>query len=54
MTKKAERDAFVDDLLADPESYRKRWDDALRRDRPEMTDEQVKASWEQVVHQIGL
>jgi hypothetical protein len=51
---KAKRDAFFDDLLANPEKYKKKWGDEARAENPEMTDEQIEASWDQLADQFGL
>jgi hypothetical protein len=54
MTTKAERDAFVADLIAQPEKYRREWGEQARRENPQMTDEQIEAAWDQLAEQMGL
>jgi hypothetical protein len=44
----------VDDILADPEKYRKAWDEKARRENPHLTQEQLDASWDQLAQQMGL
>jgi hypothetical protein len=51
---KAERDAFFADLKANPDKYRKEWDDEARKEHPDMTEEQLQASWDQLADQFGL
>ena len=46
--------AFLDDLMADPEKYRKKWDDEALAKNPKLTRAQLDASWAQLVHQFGL
>jgi hypothetical protein len=48
------RDASIRDLLAYPEEFKRRSDEAARRDAPWMTEEQLEASWDVVVHLFGL
>ena len=51
---KAKRNAFFDDLLADPEKYKRELDEQSRRERPDMTDAQREAEWQFIVQQFGL
>jgi HD domain len=48
------RDAFIADLIADPEKYRREWNARARRDCPWMTEAQLDASWEHVAQLMGL
>jgi hypothetical protein len=41
-------------ILSDLESFKKKWDERARKDHPEMTDEQLRAAWDQIVHQFGF
>jgi hypothetical protein len=47
-------DAFVNDIVANPEKYRKRTEAEARKEHPEMTDEQHDWAWRQAAHQLGL
>lgn len=49
-----ERDDFIADLIANPEKYRAEWTAKHRRERPDMTEEQIQASWDQAAFQLGL
>jgi hypothetical protein len=52
--KKVDRQAVIADMIANPEKWRKKSEAAARREHPEMTREQMDASWDQVKHQLGL
>jgi hypothetical protein len=44
----------VDEILADPEAFRKECDERARAENPHLTQEQLDASWAQVAEQFGL
>jgi hypothetical protein len=48
------RKKFIEEFLADPDAFKKRWDEETRREYPEMTEEQLQGSWDQMAHQLGL
>jgi hypothetical protein len=48
------RDASIRDLLAYPEEFERKSDEAARRDAPWMTEEQLEASWDVLAHLFGL
>ena len=49
-----DRAAFVAAFLADPDKYRREWDAKARADKPDITDAQLEAGWQQLAHQLGL
>ena len=51
---KAERAAFVDDIIANPGKYRDQWAAKARREHPEMTQAQLDSSWDQMAEQMGF
>ena len=46
--------AAIRDIIDNTEKYKKKWDAKARKDYPEMTEEQLQASWDQLAHQFGL
>jgi hypothetical protein len=48
------RDASIRDLLAYPEEFKRKSDEEARKEHPEMTEEQLRASWDVVAHLFGL
>jgi hypothetical protein len=50
----AQRDAVIDDIMANPEKYKKSWTDKARAENPQMTEEQLEWSWRQLCQQLGL
>jgi hypothetical protein len=46
--------AVADDIIANPEKYKKLTHEKARRECPWMTEEQLEASWQFVVQQFGL
>jgi hypothetical protein len=51
---KAKRSTFIAEFLADPDKFRRDWDEKARAEKPDITDEQLKAGWAQLEHQLGL
>jgi len=49
-----ERDAFIEDILANPQKYKDKWTERARLEAPQMTEEQLEASWQQMAEQFGL
>lgn len=47
-------EAALDDIIANPEKYRKKWDEETRKTHPDMTEEQRAAAWEEVAQRMGL
>ena len=54
MTKdeKAKFDAALADMMKNREKYKKQFIEAAKKESPEMTDEQLEASWEQAARQL--
>jgi len=48
------RDASIRDLLAYPEEFKRKSDETARKEHPEMTEEQLQASWDVAAHLFGL
>lgn len=44
----------VADMIADPEKFKRETLEAARREHPDMTEEQLKKSWELVEKTFGL
>ena len=51
---KAARDAFVEDILKDPQKYKRQWTAEARVKYPHLTDEQHEADWKYVSDLMGL
>jgi hypothetical protein len=47
-------ESFLDELVADPEKFRRQWDEEAKRENPDMTQEQLDAAWQQLAQQFGL
>jgi hypothetical protein len=48
------RNASIRDLLAYPEEFKRKSDEEALKEHPEMTEEQLLASWDVVAHLFGL
>jgi hypothetical protein len=49
-----ERRAFIEDLLENTQKYKDQWTAEARLKEPQMTEEQLEWSWEQMAEQLGL
>jgi hypothetical protein len=48
------RAIVIDDIIANPETYKQLTYEAARREHPEMTEEQHEAEWQYVKQLLGL
>jgi hypothetical protein len=53
-TASEKRKKFIKEFLSDPAAFKKKWDEETRKEYPDMTDEQLQGSWDQMAHQLGL
>lgn len=49
-----ERRKIIQQIVDEPERFKREWLEKAKRENPTMTDAQVRASWEQFADQFGL